>query len=141
MTICEANKKIKHLENLLDYWGTMKEIAFEKTQPKAVQLKDMVVQGGVKVENKVDKYVLEVEEIGTIIEETKKEMYALIRYVENELKRLEEYDPIARKVIMLREEKKMKWWKISQATNYSERQCKRIYYAYKKDGTQMARFL
>ena len=43
LTIKEAKNEIKRLENELDIYLTQKNINFLKTQPKAMQIKDLVV--------------------------------------------------------------------------------------------------
>ena len=83
-------------------------------------------------EEKFFKYVCkcEDEEIDWWIEKLNIYIIALNNYVEAELKRIGEYEPLKAKIIKLREEKGMKWDDIAEATHYCRRQCINIYKNY-----------
>ena len=83
-------------------------------------------------EEKFFKYVYkcENEDIEWWIEKLNIYIIALNNYVEAELKRIGEYEPLKAKIIKLREEKGMKWDDIAEATHYCRRQCINIYKNY-----------
>ena len=66
-------------------------------------------------------------------EELKREKEKIENWIEGELNILKEYDPVKAKVITLRENFKLTWEKIAEATNYSKRQCHYIYDKYTKE--------
>ena len=125
----EAKKLLKRFENQLEYWKNEREIAFSITQPKAASLDTEKVKGGL-APNQNDIYLIKLEKIERKIGVLQKRIRNLISYIENEMKIIGEYEPIEAKIIMLREEKRFKWYQIAEATNYSERQCQRIYDKY-----------
>lgn len=136
MTVKEINDQIKKLENQENYYYNEMEVIFNKTQPKATNVDKERVQGGTKRENRFLNYTIECEdEYYQKLKEkyfmTQDRKFNLIRYVEEELKRIGEYDPLMKKIVELRETSKLTWEQIGQATNYSERQCRRIYRKYK----------
>lgn len=130
MTINQINSEIKRLENQLNYLLDEKEVAFNQTQPKATDYSKEVFTGGTR-EDKFEKYTIKIEELDTMIDEVHTQKYNLVRYVENELVRIGEYDPLMRKIIELKEVYNLTWRKVSESTNYSESQCRRIYRKYK----------
>jgi RNA processing factor Prp31 len=133
MTISEINNEIKRLDNKLYYWLDEKERAFEKTQPKASDIAGERVQGGTTREDKNLCYIIKNEDIDKKINDIQQQIFHLTKYVENELKRIGEYDPLMKKIVELRETQDMTWNKIAQATNYSDSQCKKIYRKYKNE--------
>ena len=130
MDIREAKRLLKRFENQLEYWKNEREIAFEETQPSAANLDKEKVSGGI-APNTNDIYVIKLEKIDAKIAVLNKRIRNLILYIENEMKVIGEYDPIEAKIIMLRDERHMKWCLIAEAVNYSERHCRRIYDKYK----------
>ena len=137
-TIKEANNEINRLTNLLNLWIDKKNLLFNDTQPKSADPNNERVDGSMTREEKFFKYVYkcENEEIDWWIEKLNIYIIALNDYVEEELKRIGEYEPLKQKIYNLRNDeeymkknkgKPREWWKIAEATNYSERQCRRIY--------------
>lgn len=131
ITIQEANNKIMKLENLLELALSFKEKVFDKTQPKSPNLEDERVDGGER-QDKFLQYLITVDE-----KELDKQIYliqdvlsAYNKYVDNELKRIGEYEPLKQKIIRLRDEENKPWRIIAEATHYSEKQCRRIYQDY-----------
>jgi predicted nucleic acid-binding Zn-ribbon protein len=129
MTIAEINKKIKDLNNDLDLYLTIKAKEFEKTQPKAVDITNERVDGGVTIDKNLS-YVITLEELNIKIDNIQDKISYLTKYVENRLKIIGEYEPLKKKIIELRENHKMKWENIAEATNYSESQVRKIYKKY-----------
>ena len=137
-TIKEATNEINRLTNLLNLYIDRKNLLFNDTQPKTSDSNTERVDGSMTREEKFLKYVYkcEDEEIDWWIEKLNIYIITLSNYVEKELKRIGEYEPLKQKVYNLRNDeeymkknkgKPREWWKIAQATNYSERQCRRIY--------------
>lgn len=131
LSIAEAKMQLQNLENQLDYWTWERKILLENAEGvKATVYDKEKVNGGIKIDNNasVDKII---DTIDPIIRLLKLRIKNIIRYIEDELKTIGEYEPIEAKIIKLREEKRMKWDDISIAVNYSERHCRRIYDKYK----------
>lgn len=131
-TIKEANNEINRLTNLLNLYIDRKNLLFNDTQPKVADSNAERVDGSMTREEKFFKYVYkcENEEIDWWIEKLNIYIIALNNYVESELKRIGEYEPLKAKIIKLREEKGMKWNDIAEATHYCRRQCINIYKNY-----------
>ena len=135
MTIREANNKLGKLENELNYYIDMKNLAIDIATKKTSNPSSERTDGGTRQ----DKYKLldiSIDEYDPEIERLNKEIIIIRNYIESELKRIGEYEPLKQKVYNLRNDeeymkknkgKPREWWKIAQATNYSERQCRRIY--------------
>lgn len=130
MTIKDAKMKLAQCEINLEYWLNEKEIAINSVMPKSKGFDSEVVSGGTR-EDKYKKLDYAIDEIDPTIEYLNKEISNLNNFIEQSLKILGEYEPLERKIIELREEKKMKWEDIATRVNYSDRQCKRIYSKYK----------
>lgn len=131
-TIKEANNEINRLTNLLNLYIDRKNLLFNDTQPKVADSNAERVDGSMTREEKFLKYVYkcEDEQIDWWIEKLNIYIIALNNYVEAELKRIGEYEPLKAKIIKLREEKGMKWDDIAEATHYCRRQCINIYKNY-----------
>lgn len=133
MNLKEANKELEKLDNEYNYWLEQKEIILSLVLPKATDIKPEIVEGG-KREDRLLKYI-EIEDekqINATLDYIYKRKNNLMNWIENELKIIGEYTPIERKILMLRDEKRLKWRDISKNVGYCERQCQRIYDKYKK---------
>ena len=124
-SIKEINNDIKHLSNQLDYYLDIKYKNWLSTQPKSIDYAKDNTQGGSRV-NKFEAYLIKDEMIDPDINELQNEIFRLTRYVERELERIGELEPLAKTICELRSENN-KWEKISEITQYSIRQCQRIY--------------
>lgn len=131
-TIKEANNEISRLTNLLNLYIDRKNLLFNETQPKVADSNAERVDGSMTREEKFFKYVYkcENEDIEWWIDHLNDYLISLSNYVESELKRIGEYEPLKAKIIKLREEKGMKWDDIAEATHYCRRQCINIYKNY-----------
>lgn len=106
-----------------------------KHNRKAIDCTKEIVKGGSRVD-KFANYVIETEdnkylELDKKINNIQEQIQNLVMYVENELRRIGEYEPLKKKVIELKEKEGLTWFKIAEATHYSDRQCRRIYKKYK----------
>jgi len=137
ITIREANDKIKHLENSKKLKEDERDLVFEKTQPKASNITSERVQGGTARVDKFARYAIECEdpkylELCQEIEWLQREIYMYATYVENELKRIGEYEPLKAKIIELKDKLGLTWEQVAEAIGnlYSISQCRRIYKQY-----------
>ena len=136
LTLQEMKERQRYLENDLKYYLDRKETLFNRTQPGAIDYTKDSVQGG-KRSNRYDDYVASVEELelNNDIDLIYKQIYSIQDWIAEKLRIIGEYEPLEQKIITLRELHKMKWDKISEATGYCDRQCKRIYSKYYKTKT------
>lgn len=133
MTIYEANREIEEIENEINFLRELQELAFESTQPKAIRATDIIIKTNSK--NKMyDKLDYSIDKIEPQIKVLTQRLRILKDYVNKYYKILETYDPDVKKIIILREEKKMTWQKISQACHYSEKACRYKYNEYRNGG-------
>lgn len=131
MTVYEASKKLKQIENELIFLKEQRALAFESTQPKAMKVNEVSVQSSHKIET-YTKLDYSIDEIEPRINFLEKEAAPLKKYINNYYEILKEYDPKMRQIIKLREEYGMTWEKVSELCHYSEIHCKRKYYEYKR---------
>ena len=128
VTIKEANYELKKLDNEYNYWLNEKEQLKSLVYPKATDIRLEKVDGG-KREDRLEKYVelLDDKKIDETLEYIEKRRNNLINWLDNELKIMEEYEPLKRKIIRLKEEKNLSYEKIGLAVGYSTRHVIRIY--------------
>lgn len=137
-TISEANNEINRLTNLLNLWIDKKNNIFEETQPKSPNLDSEHVDGSMTREEKFFKYVYKCdkEDVDWWIDRLNEYIVSLNDYVDSELKRIGEYEPLKQKIYNLRnDEEYMKkhkgkprpFWIIAELVGYSESHVKRIY--------------
>lgn len=140
----DAKKLLQQLENQLEYWQWEKKLLLENAEGVTATNYDKErVSGGVIIDSNVS-----IDRVIDVIEPKikllKSKIKNLMEYIEKELKIIGEYDPIEEKIIRLRTENNMKWIDISEAVNYSERQCQRIFDKYcdrkNKDVVKMSSF-
>jgi archaellum component FlaC len=141
MTIREANIKLKQLETEQNYWTDKKVLIKNKLTKCTSNLNSVLTQGG-KIPDKYAELDKMIDEIEPKILNLEDEIRILRKFIEESLKIIGEYEPLEKKIIELRDEKKLKWKDIAEATYYSERQCQRIYDKYNirtKDVASMSR--
>lgn len=139
LTLDSVAKEIDKLENDRLYWEQRLEQINSLTRPQSTDLKNERVDGGKKVD-KLLQYTEIKEELG--IEDTlkyiKDKLLALNEWVERELERLDRYGETEKKVVYLREHKRvrdrytyrmrnMTWNEIAKETHYSERAVRLFY--------------
>ena len=131
LNLGEAKKLLLKLENQLEYWQWERKLLLESAEGLTGTDYDKTrVDGGAAKDNNksIDKVI---DTIDPKIKLLKMRIKNVMLYIENEMKIIGEYEPIEARIIILREEKKMKWRNIASLVNYSERQCRRIYDKYK----------
>lgn len=128
MTIKEANYELKKLDNDYNYWLNEKEQLKCLIYPKAIDIRPEKVDGG-KREDRLLKYaeLLDDKKIDETLEYIDRRRNNLMNWLDNELKIMEKYEPLKRKIIRLREEEKLSYEKIGAIVGYSERHVIRIY--------------
>lgn len=128
MTIKEANYELKKLDNEYNYWLNEKEQLKSLVYPKATDIRLEKVDGG-KREDRLVKYaeLLDDKKIDETLGYIEKRRNNLMNWLDNELRIMEEYEPLKRKIIRLKEEKNLSYEKIGLAVGYSTRHVIRIY--------------
>ncbi len=128
MTLKEANYELKKLDNDYNYWLNEKEQLKCIVYPKSTDIRLERVDGG-KREDILSKYteLLDDKKIDETLEYIDRRRNNLMNWLDNELKIMEKYEPLKRKIIRLREEEKLSYEKIGAIVGYSERHVRRIY--------------
>lgn len=127
MTLEKANLQLESLENEYNYWLEEKELALSIVLPKATDIRTEVVDGG-KRTDKMFKYIsiMDDKQIDETLDYITKRKEILMDFIDRELRILDKYDNIAKKIYELRQ-KGIEWWKIAKIVGLCERQCRRIY--------------
>ena len=131
LTIREAKNEIKKLEHELDVYLTQKNINFLRTQPKAMQIKDIIVDSSHTNIDVFLNYVSKDEEYDSKIYGLLASIYSYKSYVAKEIQRLSEYDDVGY-IRYLKEEEGKSWRQIDYMLHYAEGYSKTKYYRYKK---------
>lgn len=128
MTIKEVNYELKRLDNEYNYWLNEKEQLKSLVYPRSTDIRLEKVDGG-KREDRLIKYaeLLDEKKIDETLEYIDKKRNNLMNWLDEELKIMEQYEPLKRKIIRLREEERLSYEKIGIAVGYSERHVRRIY--------------
>lgn len=132
LTIREVKNEIKKLENELNIYMTKKNINLLKIQPRAMQIKDIVVDSSHTNFDPFLNYIYKDEECDIKIYGLLVSIYSYKAYIAKELKRMSEYDEISY-IAYLREEEKKSWREIDRILHHGEGYSKLKYIRYKKD--------
>lgn len=139
LTLEEAAKELDKLANDKIYWENRLEQIASLIMPKSTDIGNERVDGGERVD-KLLKYTELKEELA--IEDTLNyidgKILSLNQWVERELIRLDKYGETEKKIVYLRENKKvrdkytnrlrkMTWREIAKETHYSERSVRYFY--------------
>lgn len=131
LTIREAKNEIKKAENELDLYLTKKKINFNKTQPGAITLKDIMVDSSKNVFDKFTHYVIKDEEVDSKIYGLQETINAYQKYIIEEMKRMSECDEIGL-ICYLKEEEHKSWKEIDKYLHRGEDYSRTKYKRYKK---------
>ncbi len=131
LTIKQAKNEIKHLENEIDVYLTQRNINFLKTQPKAMQLKDLVVDSSHTNLDCFLDYISKDEEYDFKIYGLLASIYAYKNYIAKELQRMSEYDEIGY-IVYLKENEKKSWKEIDKLLHHGEDYSRTKYKRHKK---------
>lgn len=126
LTIREARNEIEALENELDLYLTQKKINYYKTQPGAVALKDVVTSKTNNIFDRFTHYVIKDEIYDIKIYSLQEAIASYHEYIVKEMKRISSNGG-NELIIYLRDEERLPWKEITKITNYSLRQCHRLY--------------
>ena len=128
LTINKAKIMREQLINELDLYLEKKEINFIKTQPGSPIMRD-IIEGksdSFKVSDKYTHYLIKDTELDEKIFALSKEINALERYIIKEMERINKAGGNYL-IKYYRDVEHLSWNKISRLTNYSLRQCHRLY--------------
>ena len=128
LTISTAKIQREQLINELDLYLEQKEINFIKTQPSSPIMKD-IIEGksdGFRISDKFTHYVIKDEKFDEKIFSLEKEINALEKFIINEMERINKAGGNYL-IKYYRDVEHFSWNKISRLTNYSIRQCHRLY--------------
>ena len=132
LTIREVKNEIKRLENELNVYLTKKNINLLKVHPKAMQIKDIVVDSSHTNFDSFLNYIQKSEEYDTKIYGLLASIYSYKAYIANELKRMSDYDEIGY-IVYLKEEERRSWREIDHILHHGEGYSRLKYNRYKKD--------
>ena len=128
LTISKAKIIREQLINELELYLEKKEINFIKTQPGSPIMRD-IIEGksdSFKISDKYTHYLIKDTELDERIFSLQKEINAYEKYIINEMERINK----AGKNYLItyyRDVEHLSWNRISRLTNYSVRQCHRLY--------------
>lgn len=132
LTIKEARNEIEALENELDLYLTQKKINYNKTQPGAVAIKDVISSKTNNIFDRFTHYIIKDEEYDTKIYGLQESILSYQEYIVKEMKRISEHGG-NELILYLRDEERMPWKEICNITHYSDKQARRIYSKSKDD--------
>ena len=128
LTISKAKIMREQLVNELDLYLEQKEINFIKTQPGSPIMRD-IIEGksdGFKITDKFTHYVIKDDTFDEKIFALQKEINALENFIIKEMERINKAGGNYL-IKYYRDVEHYSWNKISRLTNYSLRQCHRLY--------------
>jgi hypothetical protein len=128
LTISKAKIMREQLVNELDLYLEQKEINFIKMQPESPVMRD-IIEGksdSFKISDKFTHYVIKDEKLDEKIFALQREINALERYIIKEMERINKAGGNYL-IRYYRDVEHFSWNKISRLTNYSLRQCHRLY--------------
>lgn len=131
LTIKEAKNEIKKLEHELDVYLTHKNINFLKTQPKAMQIKDIIVDSSHTNIDVFLNYVSKDEEYDAKIYGILASIYSYKSYIAKEIQRFSQHDEIGY-IKYLKEEEGKSWREIDHMLHYAEGYSRTKYNRFKK---------
>lgn len=128
LTLNQAKIEREKLINELNLYLEQKEINFIKTQPKSPIMKD-IIEGksdGFRINDKLTHYLVKDEQFDNKIFALQRSINALENYIINEMERINKAGGHYL-IKYYRDVEQFSWNKISRLTNYSLRQCHRLY--------------
>lgn len=128
LTINQAKIEKDKLINELELYLEQKEVNFIKMQPKSPIMRD-IIEGksdGFKISDKFTHYLIKDEKLDEKIFALQKEINAYEKFIINEMERINKAGGNYL-IKYYRDVERFSWNKISRLTNYSLRQCHRLY--------------
>ena len=128
LTISKAKIMREQLINELDLYLEKKEINFIKTQPGSPIMRDIIEakSDSFKVSDKYTHYLIKDTELDEKLFTLSKEINALEKFIIREMERINKAGGNYL-IKYYRDVEHLSWNKISRLTNYSLRQCHRLY--------------
>lgn len=127
LTIKELKHIIQELEDDLDLYLTLKKINFNKTQPGATKIKDVVTSKTNTITDRFAQYTIKDEEYDNKIYATHQSLLAYEQRLLDKLNNMKSSDTKTY-ITYLKEEEGLTFEEITKIVHYSLRQVKRIYY-------------
>ena len=128
LSISTAKIQREQLTKELELYLEQKEINFIKTQPSSPIMKD-IIEGksdGFRISDKYTHYIIKDEQLDIKIFALEKEINALEKYIINQMEIINKAGGNYL-IKYYRDVEHFSWNKISRLTNYSIRQCHRLY--------------
>ena len=128
LTLNQAKAERERLINELELYLEQKEVNFIKTQPKSPIMRD-VIEGksdGFRISDKFTHYLIKDEYYDEKIFALQKSINSYEKFIINEMERINKAGGHYL-IKYYRDVEHFSWNKISQLTNYSLRQCHRLY--------------
>jgi len=128
LTINQAKIERDQLINELDLYLEQKEINFIKTQPESPVMRD-IIEGksdGFRISDKFTHYMIKDEGLDEKIFTLQKSINSYEKFIINEMERINKAGG-SYLIKYYRDVEKLSWKVISRLTNYSLRQCHRLY--------------
>ena len=127
LTINQAKIIRNQLVNELELYLEQKEINFIKTQPKSPLMKDIIEgKSGFKINDRFTHYIIKDERLDEKIFALEKEINTYEKFIIKEMERINKAGG-SYLIKYYRDVEKYSWDRISKLTNYSLRQCHRLY--------------
>jgi len=127
LTVKELKHIIQELEDDLDLYLTLKKINYNKTQPGASKIKNVVTSKTNTISDRFAQYVIKDEEYDEKIYSTHQSLLAYEQRLLNKLNNMKSSDSKTY-ITYLKEEEGLTFEEITKIVHYSLRQVKRIYY-------------
>lgn len=128
ITLNQAKIEKERLIKELDLYLELKEVNFIKTQPKSPIMRD-IIEGksdGFSISDRYTHYIIKDEQYDEKIFALQKEINAYEKFIINEMERINKAGGNYL-IKYYRDIEHFSWNKISRLTNYSLRQCHRLY--------------
>lgn len=132
MTLKETFNIINKLKNDLDLELAKKKINFDKTQPKASKIQEVIVNKSNAIFDTFTAYMIKDEECDSKILSLQSQLLAHQTYLLKEIKRMKQYDDISL-IIFLKEEIGWSWKEIDKELNYAADTSRTKYKRFKKE--------
>ena len=132
MTLKETFNIINKLKNDLDLELAKKKINFDKTQPKASKIQEVIVNKSNAIFDTFTAYMIKDEECDSKILSLQSQLLAHQTYLLKEIKRMKQYDDISL-IIFLKEEEGWSWKEIDKELNYAADTSRTKYKRFKKE--------
>src|SRR5574344_1018668 len=133
LTIKETKNIIEQLQNELELYLEKKKINFNKTQPSAMKLKEVISSKTNNIFDSFTTYMIKDEECDDKIYSLVQSILSYQSYVIKELDRMRQYDDLSL-IVYLKEELEWNWKDIDKYLHYAEDTSRTKYKRFKNSG-------